>query len=381
VTGLHKRMASRILRLRTFPLGVCLLAAAAVLLCSPTALGGSGESNVVELEVPTGPRAQAKEAPSDLRRIARLLERFRLASQEQDLTTIAPLLSCDLAPAKRREQLTRVRESLWLPMYRLYGLRVEEALDEIDPEDLVKGALHLRIAVDTPSGHREHDDFWLRRETCAGAPPRWAFSKFKLERPKKGEYITLPVVEADQVLTTVEQFTSALDAGDARSALELAWPRLSGKQRRELAEEIEDRFLRRYLYRTDLGSGRPVRRPDSVRYMLVVSHEEAPGSIFRYYDHGEIAVPFNLHYLKPRGFTMEEKAKKYALVFRWEETPDDEAGGGRWELIDTTRRDKGFWKGVGRAFAAFGKGTAKVAGGVLVDLPALAPSHARILIH
>ncbi len=322
--------------------------------------------------------------------IARLFAQFRLASQEQDLAKIDRLLSPRLTAAEREKQLSRVRESLWLPMYRLYGLRVEEALDEIDPEDLASGELHLRITVDTGAGEREHDDFWLRRETQAAASPRWVFYKFKLERPHKGEYLILPLAEAEQVLTTVERFTEALDAGDAQGALELASPRLSAKERRELAEQIEDRFLRRYLYRPDgstgtgLGAGRPVRQPDSVRYMLVVSQEEAPGSIFRYYDHGHIVVPFNLHYLKPRRFDLERKVKKYALVFRWsngsvgQQARDDGAGGGRWELVDTTRRDKGFWRGLGKVFAAIGKGTAEVAVGVFGDRPAVAPSYMRI---
>ena len=81
-----------------------------------------------------------------------------------------------------------------------------------------------------------------------------------------------------------------------------------------------------------------------------------------------------------------EKVKKYALVFRWstgyagEESVGDEPGLGRWELVDTTRRDKGFWRGVGRVFAAFGKGTAQVGGGILHDLPYLVPTYADIHI-
>ena len=391
------------------------MAAATSLLLTPTAQGASGEGRVVELvqpvteSKPTSPAVGLRRPEggrSETHQIARLLAEFRLAAQEQDLATIDRLLSRRLTPAEREKQLSRVRESLWLPMYRLYGLRVDEALAEIDPKDLEEGGLHLRITVDTPAGEREHDDFWLRREAEPQGPPRWVFFRLKLERPKKGEYLILPMASAEQVLTTVERFTEALDAGDADAALALASPRLTEKKRRELADEIEDRFLRRYLYRQNLRRGSPAREPGearplsavrpgtcsqpcsegpargwrqaglSVRYMLVVSHEEAPGSIFRYYDHGEIAVPFNLHYLEPHRFGLEEKVKKYALVFRWEEP--QEAGRGRWELVDTTRRDKGFWRGVGRAFAAFGKGTAEVTVGVLGDLPALVPSYVRI---
>ena len=44
----------------------------------------------------------------------------------------------------------------------------------------------------------------------------------------------------------------------------------------------------------------------------------------------------------------------------------------------TTRRDKGFWRGVGKVFAAIGKGTTEVAVGVFGDRPAVAPSYVRI---
>ena len=117
---------------------------------------------------------------------------------------------------------------------------------------------------------------------------------------------------------------------------------------------------------------------------LVVSQEEAPGSIFCYYDHGRIAVPFNLHYFKPRAGgpfgrpAAEEKVKKYALIFRWTEPSaaapaEGEEARGRWELVDVTRRDKGFWRGVGKVFSAIGRGTVEVGAGILGDLPLRLP--------
>jgi hypothetical protein len=51
---------------------------------------------------------------------------------------------------------------------------------------------------------------------------------------------------------------------------------------------------------------------------------------------------------------------------------------GRWELVEITRRDKGFWRGVGRVFAVIGKGSAEVGVNILGDLPSLAPSYLRL---
>ena len=377
---------------------LCAATAALVLVSAAPARGSetAPPAPVVELVSPqtpttsgTSPAPGAHDADRD--QITRLLLEFRSAAQEQDLPAIGRMFSPTVPDEQLQEQLAKVRESLWLPMYRDYGLRVEEALTEADPEDLARGELRLRITVDTPAGDREHDEFRLVRGRTPGGERRWFFRRLKLERPRKGEYLTIPLAEAEQVLGTVEAFVEALDAGDAEAALGLASPRLSSKERRDLAEEIDRRFLRRYLYRSDLRSGRPRREPGSVRYLLVVSQQEAPGSIFRYYDHGRIAVPFNLHYLKPRTvgpyrrLAAEEKVKKYALVFRWTEPsaagqPQDDEAPGRWELVDTTRRDKGFWRGVGRVFTAIGRGTVEVGAGILGDLPRLVPSSARISV-
>ncbi len=356
----------------------------------------AGEAVELELARPPAPPASRVSLPADpeteLLRLTTLLLEFQLAARQQDLAAVARMLSPDLDAEEREKQLARVRESLWLPLYRRYQPRIDEALEELDPEDLLKGEVHLKVAIDTPAGDVEHDEFRARREPGPGWADRWVFTKLKLERPERGEYLVPPADEAEEMLATVEGLVVALEAGDAQGALELASPALTAKQRRHLKEEIHDRFLKRYLPRTDPVGGRPVRSQQSydgrssVRYLFVVSQDEAPGSVFRYYDHGEIAIPINVHYLKPRGLGYEEKMEKCALVFRWSSQPEGgEAGEGGpgpgcWELVDTVRRDKGFWRGVGRVFAAIGKGTVQVGGGILHDLPYLVPTHVRIQV-
>jgi len=322
-------------------------------------------------EVPASQVLRDRDLRAERAQIRRLFREFQLAAQDQNLKAINRLLSPRITGERRRKLLTEIRKGLWVPMYRRYRPRLDDALEKIRDRNLVEGKLAVQLTIETATGKDQHDEFELRREAGPGGKEVWCFTKVDLENPDRGEYLTLPPAQAERIARITERFLTALEEGDPQAAFALASPRLSEKEYRNLVAETEERFLSRYRYVIDTFSGRARRDPDSVHYVFVVSQEKAPGSIFRYYGNDQVAVPINLYYLEGHGVWAQEKVKKYALVFRWEPADPSATGPGAlveklsvgsWELVNTTRRDKGFWQGVGKVVVGIGKGTVHVLG-------------------